>query len=67
MKDFFKKLFCSHDYHLINQFTIPSQYDAVVESGWTPNSFSSLTRKYVSDYKCSNCNSFKRLEAKTSR
>jgi hypothetical protein len=56
------RLFCSHDYHLVNQFEIKSEYDIVEDSGRTPNSYCSLKRKYIWDYKCSKCQKMKRLE-----
>ena len=57
--------FCSHDYHLINQFEIKSEYDIVQDSGRIPNSLLSLKRKYIWDYKCSKCQKLKRLENTT--
>ena len=57
------RLFCSHDYHLTNQF----EYDIVVESGKVPHSLLSLKRKYIWDYKCSKCQKTKRLENITAR
>ena len=61
------RLFCSHDYHLINQFEIKSEYDIVVESGKVPHYLLSLKRKYIWDYKCSKCQKTKRLETITAR
>jgi hypothetical protein len=60
-----KQLFCSHDYHLINQTEVPSEFDVVAKSGYIPNSHCSLKRLIVTDYKCSKCNHLKRLTAKT--
>ena len=65
MKDILKRLFCSHDYHLINQFEIKSEFDIVNDSGRTPNTHCSLIRKYIWDYKCSKCNKLKRLSTTT--
>ena len=61
------RLFCSHDYHLINQFEIKSEYDIVVEGGKVPHSLLSLKRKYIWDYKCGKCQKTKRLENITAR
>ena len=59
------RLFCQHDYHLVNQFEMKSEFDIVVEAGKTPNTWNSQTRRIVTDYKCSKCNNIKRLTAKT--
>lgn len=59
------RLFCSHDYYLVNQFEMKSEFDIVVENGQVPNTWNSQTRRIVTDYKCSKCNNIKRLTAKT--
>jgi hypothetical protein len=59
------RLFCSHDYHLVDKFEIKSEFDIVHDSGRTPNSLCSLTRKYIWDYKCSKCNNIKRFTNST--
>ena len=56
-----KKLFCSHNYQLINQFEMKSEFDIVVENGLIPNTYNSLKRKFITDYKCSKCNKLKRF------
>ena len=61
------RLFCQHDYHLVNQYEMKSEFDIVVEAGKTPNTHNSQTRKLITDYKCSKCNKIKRLTAKTPR
>ena len=63
--NFLKKLFCLHDYELINQFEIKSEFDIVLEAGLLPAPHRSLKRIIVSDYKCSKCNKLKRLKRKT--
>ena len=62
---FFKKLFCDHDYELINQFEMKSEFDIVKEHGYRPNTWNSLKRRIVTDYKCTECNKIKRLTAET--
>jgi len=64
LKNKIKQFFCAHDFELINQFTMKSEYDIIVDSGKTPNTWNSLTRVIISDYKCSKCNKLKRLKAK---
>lgn len=59
------RLFCNHDYNLINQYAMDSEFDIVVKAGKRPNTRNSQTRKLITDYKCSKCNSIKRLTAKT--
>ena len=59
------RIFCLHNYDLINQFTIPSEFDIIVENHKIPNTHNSLLRKVISDYKCNKCNKLKRLTAKT--
>lgn len=44
---FISRLFCSHDYHLVNQFEIKSEYDIVGDSGRTPNNHCSFPRGEV--------------------
>ena len=61
MKALLKRLFCTHNYQLINQFEIKSEFDVVVENGKVPNTWNRLTRKVITDYKCSECNKFKRF------
>lgn len=61
----FKKLFCDHDYHLINQFQMKSEFDIIVENGHIPKTYNGITRKVISDYKCSKCNKIKRLKVRT--
>lgn len=56
-----KQLFCSHDYHLINQHELKSEFDMVVAAGKIPNSWNCLRRKLITDYKCSKCGKLKRL------
>jgi hypothetical protein len=65
MKAFFENLFCSHDYHLVNQFEMKSEFDIIHESGRRPMTIHSLKRLQVTDYKCSKCPKIKRLIAKT--
>ena len=61
------RLFCQHDYHLVNQYEMKSEFDIVVEAGKTPNTHNIQTRRLITDYKCSKCNNIKRLTAKTPR
>ena len=58
------RLFCQHDFYLVNQFEMKSEFDLVVEAGKIPNTWNSQTRKHVTDYKCSICNKIKRLIVK---
>lgn len=59
-------LFCQHDYELINQFEMMSEFDIVVTNGKVPNTWNSQKRKMVTDYKCDKCNNIKRLKVVTS-
>ena len=56
----FKKIFCSHDYEIINQFTIKSAFDIIADRRLTPNTHSCMKRQYITDFKCSKCNKLKR-------
>ena len=58
-----KSLFCKHDYNLVNQFEMKSEFDTVIEMGKIPNTWDSRTRLVVTDYKCSKCPKIKRLTA----
>ena len=61
----FKKLFCKHNYDLINQIELPSEFDIMMDRCGQAKSYHSVKRTYISDYKCSCCGKFKRLKAKT--
>lgn len=65
--DFINSLFCRHNYELINQFEMMSEFDIVVANGKTPNTWNSQKRRIVTDYKCKKCNKIKRLQAVTPR
>lgn len=67
MKTLLKILFCAHDYKLINQFEMMSEFDIVVKNGRVPNTWNSQARKVVTDYKCNKCNKIKRLVSLTHR
>lgn len=56
---------CKHDYNLINQFEMSSDFDIIVQNGKIPNTHNSRKRKTVTDYKCTKCNKIKRLETVT--
>jgi len=62
-RGFWARIFCTHSYKLIQNFTVPSEFDVIVESGKIPNTHNSQQRKIVSDYKCENCGKLKRLTA----
>jgi hypothetical protein len=65
LKRLLNRFLCPHNYHLINQFTIDSQFDIVISQGKTPTTWDSTRRVIVSDYKCSYCDKTKRLKVKT--
>ncbi len=58
---------CKHDYHLVNQFELKSEFDIVIESGKVPNTHLCMQRTIVTDYKCSKCKKLKRLKVKTAK
>ena len=60
-------LFCRHNYELVNQFEMMSEFDIVVANGKVPNTWNSQKRRVVTDYKCKKCNNIKRLQAVTPR
>jgi hypothetical protein len=60
-------LFCRHNYELVNQFEMMSEFDIVVANGKVPNTLNSQKRRIVTDYKCKKCNKIKRLQAVTPR
>ena len=59
------KLFCSHDYDEIKHFVVESKLDIIRENGYRPNTATSVTRLYVTDYKCKKCKKLKRKTLKT--
>lgn len=66
MLNFIKNLFCNHDFEMVHHFEIPSEFDIVLANGKVANTHCSLTRKYVTDYKCTKCGKIKRLTHRTS-
>ena len=60
-------LFCRHNYELVNQFEMMSEFDIVVANGKVPNTWNSQKRRIVIDYKCKHCNNIKRIQAVTPR
>ncbi len=60
-----KKLFCNHDYNMVNQFDVKSEFQIITESGFTPKTWNSLRMKIVTDFKCSKCNRIKRRTVTT--
>lgn len=69
MKECFKKIkafiCCKHDYELVNQFVIKSEFEIIVENGKVPKGWNSAKRRVVTDYKCKKCGKIKRLQAVT--
>ena len=61
----FKKLFCHHDYHLVNQIKMDSEFTIVNKAGYKPKTSCSLKERIITDYKCSKCRKIKRLTALT--
>jgi hypothetical protein len=65
LQNIINRIFCIHDYSLINHYEIKSEFDIVKDSGKTPNTHCSLKRKYIWDYKCNKCQKLKRLNETT--
>jgi hypothetical protein len=61
LSDHINRFFCSHDYFLVDEFEIKSEFDIVNDSGRTPNTLCSLKRKYIYTYKCDKCKKIKIL------
>jgi hypothetical protein len=60
-KRFFRRLFCAHDYEIINEFTVMSKAEMIHGLGLKPNTHTSFKRKYITDLKCNHCRKHKRL------
>ena len=60
----FKKLLCDHDYVLIQNFTMESEFDIVKKAGYKPMNYHNLERLHVTDFKCSKCGKLKRKKAR---
>jgi hypothetical protein len=58
---FLSRLFCDHDYNLVNQMKIKSEFERIRNAGYTPKTYHSLEEKVITDYKCSKCNKLKRF------
>ena len=67
MRALWNKLVCVHNYTLLNQFTMESEFDMINASRYTPRTNHSLTRRTITDYKCEKCGKLKRFTAKTAR
>ena len=59
------KLFCNHNYTLINQVTLKSEFEIIVDNGYKPNTGVSIRQKLITDYKCSKCGRIKRFTEET--
>lgn len=62
---FINNLFCQHDYNLINQYELESEFDIVTKAGKVATLWNSQKRRLITDYKCSKCGKIKRLTATT--
>ena len=58
----FKRLFCSHDYQIIEKIYYKSNFELVKESGYVPNTLNSTKSKTVLVLKCAKC---KKMEFET--
>lgn len=56
---------CNHVYAQIYHFETPSEADTLQAYGMKPNTHTSLTRKYVTDYQCSKCHKLHRKIVKS--
>jgi hypothetical protein len=54
------KLFCNHNYELINQCLMESEFDMIVRSGMVPTTWTDQCRKLITDFKCTKCGKIKR-------
>jgi hypothetical protein len=61
------RLFHSHNYIMVNQFEMKSEFDIVCQNGFMPNTWTKIKRKVITDYKCTICNKIKRFEETTPR
>ncbi len=61
------RLFHSHNYIMVNQFEMKSEFDIVCENGFVPNTWTKRIRKVITDYKCTICNKIKRFRETTPR
>ena len=59
------KFLCKHDWKKISEQIIPSEVDILRQMGKVPNTHSCFVRKYITDYTCNRCGSFKRYTEKT--
>ena len=55
----FKKLFCSHDYNIIKELNISSEFDIVCENNRRPTTWNSRKRKHILVFKCTKCKKLK--------
>lgn len=49
-----------HNYEIINQFETKSETEQLHEMGLRPNTHSSFSKKYITDFRCSICGKQKR-------
>lgn len=62
---FFNELFCKHEYKVIAEKQIPSKVDMTAQLGYTPNSWQSMTRKYVTVLNCTKCGKIHKIVDRT--
>ena len=65
LQNIIKRLFCTHDYNLINHKEVESEFEMIAKLNYKPTTHHSTTRLIITDYKCSCCGKIKRLTAKT--
>ena len=55
-------IFCKHQWEKVNEIKFKSEFEIISEQGRTPNTHSSLIRKVVTDYICTECGKLKRFK-----
>lgn len=58
------KIFCKHDYELVFQKEMKSEFEKVIEAGLKPTTHNSTQSLIITDYRCKKCGKLKRLTAK---
>lgn len=60
------RIFCQHNFIIINQLDLMSEFDIVVMRSKVPNTWNSKKRKTVTDFECNKCKKIKRKITETS-
>lgn len=54
-------MFCNHEWDIVDYKKIPSEFERVIQFGFTPKTDNDLTEKHVWILKCKKCPKIKKI------